>query len=106
MSGRASPQAEEKLSGYGLAYWHMMRADFLGQQSGDVIAAARAAYRGALVGNMGYSPREAAECYRGGEARCRGVWHTVPGQSGFAGTCQGRRGVECAGCGDVLFAGA
>jgi N-ethylmaleimide reductase len=51
----------EKLSGYGLAYWHMMRADFLGQQSGDVITAARAAYRGVLVGNMGYSAQEAAE---------------------------------------------
>jgi N-ethylmaleimide reductase len=51
----------EKLSGYGLAYWHMMRADFLGQQSGDVMSAARAAYRGVLVGNMGYSPQEAAE---------------------------------------------
>ena len=51
----------EKLSGYGLAYWHVMRADFLGQQSGDVMTAARAAYRGVLVGNMGYSAQEAAE---------------------------------------------
>jgi N-ethylmaleimide reductase len=51
----------ENLSGYGLAYWHMMRADFLGQQSGDVMTAARAAYRGVLVGNMGYSPQEAAD---------------------------------------------
>lgn len=51
----------EKLSGYGLAYWHVMRADFLGEQSGDVMTAARAAYRGVLVGNMGYSPQEAAD---------------------------------------------
>ena len=51
----------EKLSGLGLAYWHVMRADFLGQLSGDVMSAARAAYRGVLVGNMGYSPQEAAE---------------------------------------------
>ena len=50
-----------KLSGYGLAYWHVMRADFFGEQSGDVITAARAAYRGVLVGNMGYTPQEAAE---------------------------------------------
>ena len=50
----------EKLSGLGLAYWHVMRADFLGEQSGDVITAARAAYRGVLVGNMGYTPEEAA----------------------------------------------
>ena len=51
----------EKLSSYGLAYWHVMRADFLGQQSGDVMTAARAAYHGVLVGNMGYSPQEAAD---------------------------------------------
>jgi N-ethylmaleimide reductase len=51
----------EKLSECGLAYWHVMRADFLGEQSGDVMTAARAAYRGVLVGNMGYSPQEAAE---------------------------------------------
>jgi len=51
----------EKLSGLGLAYWHVMRADFLGEQSGDVMTAARAAYRGVLVGNMGYTAEEAAE---------------------------------------------
>jgi len=51
----------EKLSGLGLAYWHIMRADFLGQQSGDVLTPARAAYRGVLVGNMGYTAEEAAE---------------------------------------------
>ncbi|MBU3664704.1 MAG: alkene reductase [Chthoniobacterales bacterium] len=51
----------ERLNGYGLAYWHVMRADFLGQQSGDVMTAARAAYRGVLVGNMGYSADEAAK---------------------------------------------
>jgi N-ethylmaleimide reductase len=38
-----------------------MRADLLGEQSGDVMSAARAAYRGVLVGNMGYSPQEAAD---------------------------------------------
>jgi len=51
----------EKLNACGLAYWHVMRADFLGQQSGDVISAARAAYQGVLVGNMGYTPQEAAQ---------------------------------------------
>jgi N-ethylmaleimide reductase len=50
----------EKLNDYELAYCHVMRDDFLGQQSGDVMTAARAAYRGVLVGNMGYSPEEAA----------------------------------------------
>ena len=49
----------EKLNSCGLAYWHVMRSDFLGRQSGDVMTAARAAYRGVLVGNMGYSPNEA-----------------------------------------------
>jgi len=42
-----------------------MRADFLGQQSSDVMSAARAAYRGVLVGNMGYTPQEAAEAIAG-----------------------------------------
>lgn len=57
----------EKLSGYGLAYWHMMRADFLGQKSGDIMEAARTAYRGVLVGNMGYSPQEAAAAIETGK---------------------------------------
>jgi len=51
----------EKLSSYGLAYWHVMRADFLGEQNGDVLTPARAAYRGVLVGNMGFTPDEAAK---------------------------------------------
>lgn len=49
-----------KLNAYGLAYWHVMRSDFLGEQSGDVMKAARASYHGVLVGNMGYTPEEAA----------------------------------------------
>jgi len=51
----------EKLNSYNLAYWHVMRSDFLGQQSGDVLTPARAAYRGVLVGNMGFTPEEAAK---------------------------------------------
>ncbi|MBJ7259552.1 MAG: alkene reductase [Chthoniobacterales bacterium] len=51
----------EKLNACSLAYWHVMRADFLGEQSGDVMSVARAAYHGVLVGNMGYTPQEAAE---------------------------------------------
>ena len=43
-----------------LAFLHLMRGDFFGVQKGDVVAPARAAFRGALVGNMGYSPAEAA----------------------------------------------
>ncbi len=44
-----------------IGYLHMMRADFFGKQSGPVIEVARQAFKGVLVGNMGYSPAEAAE---------------------------------------------
>ena len=49
-----------KLNDYNLAYLHVMRGDFLGRPKVDVLAAARAVYRGVLVGNMGYTPAEAA----------------------------------------------
>ena len=45
----------------GVAYLHIMRADFFGIQKGDVVSPARAAFKGALIGNMGYTPQEAAE---------------------------------------------
>ena len=41
-----------------LAYLHVMRGDFLGQQNGDVMTPIRANYRGVLVANMGYTPDE------------------------------------------------
>ena len=44
-----------------------MRADFKGQQSGDVLTPARAAFRGVLIGNMGYSGREAADAVTRGQ---------------------------------------
>ncbi|MBL8397159.1 MAG: alkene reductase [Candidatus Accumulibacter sp.] len=50
----------ERLNDYSLAYLHLMRGDFFGKQSGEVVTPVRAAYRGVLVGNMGYSPDEAA----------------------------------------------
>jgi N-ethylmaleimide reductase len=50
-----------KVNELNLAYLHMMRADFFGVQSAPVIEVARQAYKGVLVGNMGYSPQEAAE---------------------------------------------
>lgn len=49
----------QRLNDFHLAYLHVMRADFLGEQQGDVMAAAREHYRGVLVGNMGYSAEEA-----------------------------------------------
>lgn len=46
-------------SARGIAYLHMMRADFLGQQSGDVMTPARQHFNGTLIGNMGYTAEEA-----------------------------------------------
>jgi N-ethylmaleimide reductase len=48
-----------KLNDYGLAYLHLMRADFFGQQQGDVVSVARECFKGVLVGNMGYTADEA-----------------------------------------------
>lgn len=50
----------KELNQFNLAYLHMMRADFAGIQSGPVTEIARAEYKGTLVGNMGYTPGEAA----------------------------------------------
>jgi len=54
------------LSGRGLSYLHLMRADFLGRQQGDVLGLARRAFNGPLVANMGYSPGEAALAVKSG----------------------------------------
>lgn len=48
------------LNRFNLAYLHVMRGDFFGQQKGDVLTPIRAAYKGVIVGNMGYSADEAA----------------------------------------------
>ncbi len=42
-----------------IAYLHIMRSDFFGIQSGDVVTAAREVFKGTIVGNMGYTPEEA-----------------------------------------------
>ena len=47
------------LNEYDLAYLHLMRADFFDQQHADVVSAARSAYQGHLMVNMGYTPDEA-----------------------------------------------
>ena len=51
----------KKLSELNIAYLHVMRADFFGMQKGDVMSAARDAFPGCLVGNMGYTPGEAED---------------------------------------------
>ncbi|MFZ1537632.1 MAG: alkene reductase [Chromatiaceae bacterium] len=48
-----------ELNRFNLAYLHLMRGDFFGQQQGDVVTPVRAGYQGVLIGNMGYSPEEA-----------------------------------------------
>lgn len=56
-----------RLNDYGLAYLHVMRADFFQQQHGDVMTPVRDAYRGILIGNMGYTPEEAAQAIADGK---------------------------------------
>ena len=57
----------EKLNAFKPAYLHVMRADFLQAQHGDVLSVARAKYHGVLVGNMGYSAEEAEQAIAGGK---------------------------------------
>lgn len=49
-----------ELSKLKIAYLHMMRADFFGVQTGDVMGVARESFKGLIIGNMGYSAEEAA----------------------------------------------
>jgi len=49
----------ERLNQYNLAYLHLMRADFLQQQTGDVMTSVRQNYHGTLIANMGYTAEEA-----------------------------------------------
>ena len=50
----------------GIAYLHVMRGDFFGLQKADVVTPAREVFRGALIGNMGYTPAEAASAVSSG----------------------------------------
>lgn len=50
----------------GIAFLDLMRGDFFGAQKGDVVSAARGAFRGALLGGMGFSPSEAAQAVSAG----------------------------------------
>jgi N-ethylmaleimide reductase len=56
-----------RLNDFKLAYLHMMRADFLQQQKGDLMTPVRANYKGVLIGNMGYTPDEAAKAVAEGK---------------------------------------
>lgn len=58
----------EQFNRFNLAYWHLMRADFLGEQTGDVVSPARQGYQGNLIVNMGYSQEEAEQTIQAGQA--------------------------------------
>ena len=50
-----------------LAYLHVMRADLLGQQHGDVLTPIRQNFNGVLLSNMAYTAVEAAEAIDAGQ---------------------------------------
>jgi len=56
-----------ELNRFNLAYLHLMRGDFFGQQHGDLVTPVRAAFRGRLIGNMGYSAQEASAAIASGQ---------------------------------------
>ena len=49
----------KRLNDFNLAYLHVMRGDFLQQQTGDVLTPIREHYKGVLISNMGYNGQEA-----------------------------------------------
>lgn len=49
-----------ELNAFNLAYLHIMRSDFFGIQSAPVTEVARKEFKNVLIGNMGYTPQEAA----------------------------------------------
>lgn len=58
----------QRLNSYDLAYLHLMRADFFGQQKADVVTPVRELYKGKLMVNMGYSAEEAEKVTSEGQA--------------------------------------
>ncbi len=54
------------LNKFNLAYLHVMRADFFQEQKADVLTPARAEFKNALIGNMGYAAAEADAAIREG----------------------------------------
>ena len=58
----------EQLDRRGIAFLDLMRGDFFGLQKADVVTPARAAFKGALLCGMGYTPEEAAQTVSSGTA--------------------------------------
>ena len=57
----------QRLNALDLAYLHVMRGDFFGQQQGDLLTPIRAAYKGVLIANMGYTAAEATQAITEGK---------------------------------------
>jgi N-ethylmaleimide reductase len=64
-----------QLSARRIAFLDLMRADFFQQQKGDVVTPARAAFKGALIGNMGYGAAEAAAAVAAGTLQAVAFGH-------------------------------
>ncbi|MDP4626211.1 MAG: alkene reductase [Akkermansiaceae bacterium] len=58
----------KRLNDCNLAYAHVMRADFLGEQEGDVLTPFREHYAGKLIVNMGYNKEEGNKVISEGKA--------------------------------------
>jgi N-ethylmaleimide reductase len=56
-----------RLNDFNLAYLHLMRGDFFQKQTGDLMTPVRAAYKGVLIGNMGYTAEEADKAIADGK---------------------------------------
>jgi N-ethylmaleimide reductase len=57
----------QQCSTRGIAYLHMMRADFFQAQQGDVMMPARQHFQGTLISNMGYTADEAEQAISEGK---------------------------------------
>ena len=57
----------QQCSTRGIAYLHVMRADFFQAQQGDVMTPARLHFKGVLIGNMGYTADEAEQAISEGK---------------------------------------
>ncbi|MCS5564491.1 alkene reductase [Marinobacter sp.] len=58
----------KRLNEFGLAFVHLMRSDFFGEQQADVITPVREHYNGKLILNMGYTGEEAEKAIESGLA--------------------------------------
>jgi N-ethylmaleimide reductase len=57
----------QQCSTRGIAYLHVMRADFFQAQQGDVVTPARQHFKGTLISNMGYTADEAEQAIAEGK---------------------------------------